>query len=121
VARLGGLLGFRDLRDDSLSALEKEEPIRRFRQLALGRTAQHHRHQPAAKEQAFGVLLLGSPDSRKFTPAELRLLLRWDTDRHGRRKQHADSADFTPLGGVARSERNWARSQLDAAEGRLVP
>jgi len=75
VARLGGLLGFRDLRDDSLSALEKEEPIRRFRQLALG---QDLRSLIAislqAKEQAFGVLLLGSPDSRKFTPAELRLL-----------------------------------------------
>jgi len=35
VARLGGLRGFRDLRDDSLSALEKEQSIRRFRQLAL--------------------------------------------------------------------------------------
>src|SRR5207249_10183828 len=35
VARLGGLLGFRDLRDDSLSALEKERSIRRFRELAL--------------------------------------------------------------------------------------
>jgi diguanylate cyclase (GGDEF)-like protein/putative nucleotidyltransferase with HDIG domain len=75
VARLGGLLGFRDLRDDSLTALEKEEPIRRFRQLAL---KQDLRSIIAislqAKEQAFGVLLLGSPDSRKFTPAELRLL-----------------------------------------------
>jgi diguanylate cyclase (GGDEF)-like protein/putative nucleotidyltransferase with HDIG domain len=75
VARLGGLLGFRDLRDDSLTALEKEEPIRRFRQLAL---KQDLRSIVAislqAKEQAFGVLLLGSPDSRKFTPAELRLL-----------------------------------------------
>src|SRR5262249_56208462 len=28
VARLGGVGGFRDLRDDSLFALEKEEPIR---------------------------------------------------------------------------------------------
>ena len=28
-----------------------------------------------AKEQAFGVLLLGTPDNRRFTPAELRLLL----------------------------------------------
>jgi len=35
VSRLGGLLGFRDLRDDSLSALEKEQSIRRFRDLAL--------------------------------------------------------------------------------------
>jgi len=76
VARLGGLLGFRDLRDDSLSALEKEKAIRRFRELAL---AQGLRSVVAislqAKEQAFGVLLLGTPDSRRFTPAELRLLL----------------------------------------------
>ncbi len=76
VSRLGGLLGFRDLRDASLAALEKEPAIRRFRQLAL---AQGLRSVVAislqAKEQAFGVLLLGSPDTRRFTPAELRLLL----------------------------------------------
>src|SRR3984893_6242288 len=76
VARLGGLLGFRDLRDASLAALEKEESIRRFRQLAL---AQGLRSVVAislqAKEQAFGVLLLGTPDNRRFTSAELRLLL----------------------------------------------
>ena len=76
VSRLGGLMGFRDLRDDSLMALEKEEKIRRFRKLALD---QRLRSVVAislqAKEQAFGVLLLGSPDARRFTPAELRLLL----------------------------------------------
>jgi diguanylate cyclase (GGDEF)-like protein/putative nucleotidyltransferase with HDIG domain len=76
VSRLGGLLGFRDLRDDNLSALEKDEPIQRFRELAL-----EHGLRSAvvislqAKEQAFGLLLLGTPDSRRFTPAELRLLL----------------------------------------------
>jgi diguanylate cyclase (GGDEF)-like protein len=76
VSRLGGLLGFRDLRDDNLSALERDEPIRRFRELAL-----KHGLRSAvvislqAKEQAFGLLLLGTPDSRRFTPAELRLLL----------------------------------------------
>ncbi|MGH9743419.1 MAG: GAF domain-containing protein, partial [Candidatus Acidiferrum sp.] len=77
VSRLGGLLGFRDLRnDDTVAALEREEPIRRFRQLAL---SQGLRSIVAislqAKEQAFGVLLLGTPDSRRFTPAEYRLLL----------------------------------------------
>ncbi|MDP9339932.1 MAG: diguanylate cyclase [Acidobacteriota bacterium] len=76
VARLGGLLGFRDLRDDSLSALDKEPAIRRFREIAL---AQGLRSIVAislqAKENAFGVLLLGTSDSRRFTPAELRLLL----------------------------------------------
>jgi diguanylate cyclase (GGDEF)-like protein/putative nucleotidyltransferase with HDIG domain len=76
VSRLGGLLGFRDLRDDNLSALERDEPIRRFRELAL----QHGLRSAVvislqAKEQAFGLLLLGTPDSRRFTPAELRLLL----------------------------------------------
>lgn len=76
VLRLGGLLAFRDLRDDNLSALEKDEPILRFRELSL-------RHglrsvvviSLQAKEQALGLLLLGTPDSRRFTPAELRLLL----------------------------------------------
>src|ERR1700737_1023076 len=76
VSRLGGLLGFRDLRDDNLTALEKDEPIRRFRELAL-----RHGLRSAvvislqAKEQAFGLLLLGTQDNRRFTPAELRLLL----------------------------------------------
>jgi diguanylate cyclase (GGDEF)-like protein/putative nucleotidyltransferase with HDIG domain len=76
VSRLGGLLAFRDLRDDNLSALDNDDPIRRFRELAL-----KHGLRSAvvislqAKEQAFGLLLLGTPDSRRFTPAELRLLL----------------------------------------------
>ena len=77
VSRLGGLLGFRDLRnDDTVAALERDEPIRRFRKLAL---QQGLRSIVAislqAKEHAFGVLLLGTPDSRRFTPAEYRLLL----------------------------------------------
>jgi diguanylate cyclase (GGDEF)-like protein/putative nucleotidyltransferase with HDIG domain len=76
VARLGGLLGFRDLRDTSLAALEKEDCIRRFRQLALGQGLRSVVViSLQAKEQAFGVLLLGTPDNRRFTPAELRLLL----------------------------------------------
>ena len=76
VSRLGGLLGFRDLRDDNLTALEKDEPIRRFRELGLRsglRSIVVISLQ--AKEQAFGLLLLGTPDNRRFTPAELRLLL----------------------------------------------
>ena len=77
VSRLGGLLGFRDLRNaESVAALEREEPIKRFRQLAI---AQGLRSVVAislqAKEQAFGVLLLGTPDNRRFAPAEYRLLL----------------------------------------------
>jgi len=77
VARLGGLVVFRDLgRDSSWAPLEREEAFRRFRQLAVN---QNLRTVVAislqAKEQAFGVLLLGTPDTRRFTPAELRLLL----------------------------------------------
>src|ERR1700675_508478 len=77
VSRLGGLLGFRDLRnDDTVAALEREEPIRRFRQLVLAKgLARIVAISLQAKEQAFGVLLLGTPDSRRFTPAEYRLLL----------------------------------------------
>ena len=77
VSRLGGLVVFRDLaRDSSWAALEREEGFRRFRQLAIGqglRTVVAISLQ--AKEQGFGVLLLGTPDNRRFTPAELRLLL----------------------------------------------
>jgi len=77
VARLGGLVVFRDLtRDASWAALEREESFRKFRQLAISqglRTVVGISLQ--AKEQAFGVLLLATPDIRRFTPAELRLLL----------------------------------------------
>jgi diguanylate cyclase (GGDEF)-like protein/putative nucleotidyltransferase with HDIG domain len=77
VARMGGLVVLRDLaRDANWVALEKEEPFRRVRRLLLGqalRTVVGISLQ--AKERVFGVLLLGTPDNRSFTPAELRLLL----------------------------------------------
>jgi diguanylate cyclase (GGDEF)-like protein/putative nucleotidyltransferase with HDIG domain len=77
VARLGGLVVFRDLASDSSWAtLESEESFRRFRQLAISQRL----HTVVgislqAKEKAFGVLFLGTPDNRRFTAAELRLLL----------------------------------------------
>jgi diguanylate cyclase (GGDEF)-like protein/putative nucleotidyltransferase with HDIG domain len=77
VARLGGLVVLRDLETDSKwEALEKEESFRHARKLMLGqklRTVVGISLQ--AKERVFGVLLLGTPDNRNFTPAELRLLL----------------------------------------------
>lgn len=77
VARLGGLVVFRDLgRDASWRALEKDEAFRRIRQLLLDqglRTIVGISLQ--AKERVFGVLLLGTPDNRTFGPAERRLLL----------------------------------------------
>ncbi len=76
VSRLGGLLSFRDLRDDKLTPLEKDEPIRRFRELALRQGLRSIVViSLQAKDQAFGLLLLGTPDNRRFTPPELRLLL----------------------------------------------
>jgi diguanylate cyclase (GGDEF)-like protein/putative nucleotidyltransferase with HDIG domain len=77
VARLGGLVVLRDLgKDSDYEALEKEQAFRQVRQLLL---AQGLRTVIAislqAKERIFGVLLLGTPDHRDFTPAELRLLL----------------------------------------------
>jgi diguanylate cyclase (GGDEF)-like protein/putative nucleotidyltransferase with HDIG domain len=77
VARLGGLVVLRDLETDSKwEALEKEESFRHVRKLLLGQEL----HTVVgislqAKERVFGVLLLGTPDNRNFTPAELRLLL----------------------------------------------
>ncbi len=78
VARLGGLVVFRDLtREASWTALgEREAGFRRFRELAIQeglRTIVGISLQ--AKDRVFGLILLGSPDNRRFTPAELRLLL----------------------------------------------
>jgi diguanylate cyclase (GGDEF)-like protein/putative nucleotidyltransferase with HDIG domain len=77
VARLGGLVVLKDLpRDASWVALEREPIFRRLRQQFLEeglRTVVGISLQ--AKERVFGVLLLGTPDNRQFTSAELRLLL----------------------------------------------
>lgn len=78
VARMGGLVVFRNLPNDAewTPLEEREQPFRRFRHLALeeglesvvGISLQ-------AKERVFGVLLLGTRDGRRFAAAELRLLL----------------------------------------------
>jgi GAF domain-containing protein len=77
VARLGGLVVLRDLgRDANWEALEREEPFRQVRRLLVGqglRTVVGISLQ--SKDRVFGVLLLGTPDNRSFSPAELRLLL----------------------------------------------
>jgi diguanylate cyclase (GGDEF)-like protein/putative nucleotidyltransferase with HDIG domain len=77
VARLGGLVVLRDLASDATwEAIEKEERFRQLRQLLLRqelRTVIGISVQ--AKDRVLGTLLLGTPDSRHFTPAELRLLL----------------------------------------------
>jgi diguanylate cyclase (GGDEF)-like protein/putative nucleotidyltransferase with HDIG domain len=77
VARMGGLVVLRDLaRDANWVALEKEKSFQHVRQMLLSqglRTVVGISLQ--AKERVFGVLLLGTPDNRGFTPAELRLLL----------------------------------------------
>lgn len=77
VSRLGGMVVFRELElNNSWRALEHEEAFLRFRQLAMS-----HGMQTViaislqAKEEAFGLLLLGAPENRRFTQAELRLLL----------------------------------------------
>jgi diguanylate cyclase (GGDEF)-like protein/putative nucleotidyltransferase with HDIG domain len=77
VARLGGLVVLRDLaRDQAWVALDREIEFRRVRELLVAqglRTVIGISLQ--AKERVFGVLLLGTPDARRFTPAELRLLM----------------------------------------------
>ena len=77
VARLGGLVVLRNLASDSeYRGLEKEDAFRQVRTLLLKeglRTVVGISLQ--AKEHTFGVLLLATPDTRDFTPAELRLLL----------------------------------------------
>jgi diguanylate cyclase (GGDEF)-like protein/putative nucleotidyltransferase with HDIG domain len=77
VARLGGLVVLRDLaKDGPWAALEREPSFKRLRELLLAqdlRTVVGISLQ--AKERVLGVLLLGTPDHRQFTPPELRLLL----------------------------------------------
>lgn len=77
VARLGGLVVLRDLgRDANWEALEKEESFRQLRRLLVAqglRTVVGISLQ--SKDRVFGLLLLGTPDNRNFSPAELRLLL----------------------------------------------
>lgn len=77
VARLGGLVVLRDLGKASLwQALDRDNSFKRLRELLLEqdlRTVAGISLQ--AKERVLGVLLLGTPDNRQFTPAELRLLL----------------------------------------------
>ncbi len=77
VAWLGGLVVLRDLETDSKwEALEKEEAFAQLRKLFLAqglKTVVGISLQ--AKDRVFGVLVLGTPDNRSFTPAELRLLL----------------------------------------------
>jgi len=77
VARLGGIAVFRDLtRDAQWGDTVREDEFQRFRQLAVEeklRTVVCISLQ--AKERVFGVLVLGTGDNRRFTPAELRLLL----------------------------------------------
>jgi diguanylate cyclase (GGDEF)-like protein/putative nucleotidyltransferase with HDIG domain len=77
VSRLGGLVVFRELEHDTTwRALEQEAVFLRFRRLAMThgmRTVIAISLQ--AKEEPFGLLLLASTENRRFTQAELRLLL----------------------------------------------
>lgn len=78
VARMGGLVVFRNLPSDAewMPLEEREQPFGRFRELALGEGLQSVVGiSLQAKEDVFGVLLLGTRDNRRFAPAELRLLL----------------------------------------------
>jgi diguanylate cyclase (GGDEF)-like protein/putative nucleotidyltransferase with HDIG domain len=77
VSRLGGMVVFRELEhDNSWRAFEHEVVFLRFRQLAMAhglRTVIAISLQ--TKEEPSGLLLLSSPENRRFTQAELRLLL----------------------------------------------
>jgi diguanylate cyclase (GGDEF)-like protein/putative nucleotidyltransferase with HDIG domain len=77
VSRLGGLMVLHDLdRSANWEALEREAGFKKIRQELLAQglnTVVGISLQ--SKERVFGVLLLGTPDRRQFTAAELRLLL----------------------------------------------
>jgi diguanylate cyclase (GGDEF)-like protein/putative nucleotidyltransferase with HDIG domain len=76
AARSGGLIRIANLRDDSEHAsLEAEAEFRNLRRLL-----QEQRFKSAiivclqAKEKAFGALLIGAPDKRRFSPSDLNFL-----------------------------------------------
>jgi hypothetical protein len=77
VSRLGGLMVLHDLdRSANWEALEREAGFKKIRRELLSQglsTVVGISLQ--SKERVFGVLLLGTPDRRQFTAAELRLLL----------------------------------------------
>jgi len=77
VSRLGGLVVFRELElDNAWQALEHEETFLRFRRMAMMhgmRTVIAISLQ--AKQEPFGLLVLGASENRRFTQAELQLLL----------------------------------------------
>ncbi len=77
VSRLGGLVVMRELEhESSWRAFEHEPAFLRFRQLAMNhgiRTVIGICLQ--SKDDPFGLLLLASGENRRFTQAELRLLL----------------------------------------------
>jgi diguanylate cyclase (GGDEF)-like protein/putative nucleotidyltransferase with HDIG domain len=77
VSRMGGVVVFRDLvRNFSRTGTDGEDATNRFRRLAnnqgLTTLVGISLH---AKDRAFGALVLGSPELRRFTAAELRMLL----------------------------------------------
>jgi diguanylate cyclase (GGDEF)-like protein/putative nucleotidyltransferase with HDIG domain len=77
VSRMGGVVVFRDLiRNSSKNGGDGEDATHRFRRLAnrqgLSTIVGVSLH---AKDRAFGALILGSPELRRFTAAELRMLL----------------------------------------------
>ena len=77
VSRLGGLVVFRELEhDNSWRAFEHEAAFLRFRQFAMSHgMGTVIAISLQAKDEPFGLLLLSSPENRRFTQAELRLLL----------------------------------------------
>ena len=76
IARMAGLKIFRDFDRDPQWTAAQDEEFARFQQLAIEhgmRTVTAISLQ--AKDQPFGVLLLGTPENKRFSQAELRLLL----------------------------------------------
>jgi diguanylate cyclase (GGDEF)-like protein len=77
VARLGGVMILREiLRDEAWEPLQSEPAIRQVRELLVPEKLQNAVGiSLQARERVFGLLLLGTPKSRRFSAPELRLLL----------------------------------------------
>jgi diguanylate cyclase (GGDEF)-like protein/putative nucleotidyltransferase with HDIG domain len=77
VARLGGVMILREiLRDEEWEPLQSEPAFQQVRQLLVPERLQNAVGiSLQARERVFGLLLLGTPRSRRFSAPELRLLL----------------------------------------------
>jgi hypothetical protein len=105
VSRLGGLMGFRDLRDDSLMALGKGRSDPAVPQAGAGSGfAQHCRHQLAGKDRRLAFCCWVRRMRGDSLPLNCGCCWLWGTRSEWPSKTAADSTDLAPFRRTARAE-----------------